>query len=215
MLPGGTLDKWLVHWSCIQAGGGPWNPSSLLCFYPLSSGHHRLLTDSGLGDFNPATIYSVPELGEFRQLLSYPTFQQSRLAEILLGDCCHQTECSLPTFVGAHDSQSFNLNMLATKLLTNLFLPGGLDWTIGSRHQEPTLACWLSFYTWDIFWSGSVDVEARPKLESRLNICGLKEFRNLGLIKEQGWSCPGTLGSRGNGTPLFTTSFQARCFVLS
>ena len=86
------------------------------------NGHHGLLTDSGIEDFSPATIYSVPELREFRQLLSYPTFQQSRLAEILLGDCRHQTECSLPTFVGAHDSQGFNLNMLATGV-TNQLIP--------------------------------------------------------------------------------------------
>jgi hypothetical protein len=48
-------------------------------------GQHGLQTTSQLEDFRPATIYSIPELKEFRQLLSYPTFQQARLAEILLG----------------------------------------------------------------------------------------------------------------------------------
>ena len=76
-------------------------------------GHHGLQTTSKLEDFSPATIYSIPELKEFRQLLSYPTFQQARLAEILLGDCRHQTECSLPTHMGASESQTFDLNRLA------------------------------------------------------------------------------------------------------
>ena len=44
-------------------------------------GHHGILSSAGLEDFSPATIYSIPELKEFRQLLSYPTFQQVRLAE--------------------------------------------------------------------------------------------------------------------------------------
>ena len=76
-------------------------------------GHHGLQTTSKLEDFSPATIYSIPELKEFRQLLSYPTFQQARLAEILLGDCRHQTECHLPTHMGASESQTFDLNRLA------------------------------------------------------------------------------------------------------
>ena len=64
------------------------------------SGHHGILLETGLEDFNPATIYFGPEFKEFRQLLSYSTFQQARLDEILLGDCCHQSEYSLPTPVG-------------------------------------------------------------------------------------------------------------------
>ena len=76
-------------------------------------GHHGLQSSTRLEDFSPAIIYSIPELKEFRQLLSYPTFQQARLAEILLGDCRHQTKCSLPTHVGARGSQTFDLNQLA------------------------------------------------------------------------------------------------------
>ena len=86
-----------------------------LCFRPAPpKGHHGILLETGLQDFNPATIYSIPELKEFRQLLSYPTFQPARLAEILLGDCCHQAECSLPTHVGDPGSQIFNLNSLVS-----------------------------------------------------------------------------------------------------
>ena len=71
-----TLEAWVeLH----HLHSHPMNPSS----------HHGLLLETGLEDFNPATIYSVPELREFWQLLSYPTFQQSWLAEFLLGDCCH------------------------------------------------------------------------------------------------------------------------------
>ena len=85
-------------------------------------GHHGLQTSSRLEDFSPATIYSIPELKEFRQLLSYPTFQQARLAEILLGDCRHQTECSLPTHMGASESQTFdNIDILSYGQLLFLF----------------------------------------------------------------------------------------------
>ena len=48
-----------------------------LCSHPAPpQGHHGILYSAGLEDFSPASIYSIPELKEFRQLLSYPTFQQ-------------------------------------------------------------------------------------------------------------------------------------------
>ena len=89
-------------------------------------GNHGIQSSTRLEDFSPATIYSIPELREFRQLLSYPTFQQARLAEILLGDCRHQTECSLPTHVGARGSQTFDLNQLAAGI-TQEMVPA-CDW---------------------------------------------------------------------------------------
>ena len=66
--------------------GGAASPALPPC---TPKGHHRILLEISLADFNLATIYSIPELKEFRQLLSYPTFQQARLAKILLGDCRH------------------------------------------------------------------------------------------------------------------------------
>jgi hypothetical protein len=71
------------------------------------------LSSTGLEDFSPATIYSIPELKEFRQLLSYPTCQQAKLAKILLGDCRHQTKYTLSTHMGNPGSQTFDLNRLA------------------------------------------------------------------------------------------------------
>ena len=37
-------------------------------------GHHGIFLETGLEDFSPTIIYSIPELKEFRQLLSYPIY---------------------------------------------------------------------------------------------------------------------------------------------
>ena len=99
-----------------------------------------LLLETGLEDFNPATIYSFPELREFWQLLSYPTFQQSWLAKILLGDCHHQAECSLPTFVGACESQRFDLNWLASEVTSYL----ASSWSTRLDHHIQAAGTYIS-----------------------------------------------------------------------
>ena len=91
-----------------------WVELPYLCSCPAPpQGHHGVLSSTGLEDFSPATIYSIPELKEFRQLLSYPTCQQAKLAKILLGDCRHQTKYTLSTHMGNPGSQTFDLNRLA------------------------------------------------------------------------------------------------------
>ena len=72
-------------------------------------GHHGLNEVDAFTDFSVTNIYTKTELEDFHQLLSFPEYRESKLSEILYGDCVQDGTCATSQITGVLGQLRSNL----------------------------------------------------------------------------------------------------------
>ena len=75
-------------------------------------GHHGLNEVDAFTDFSVTNIYTKTELEDFHQLLSFPEYRESKLSEILYGDCVRDGTCATSQMTGGGGHQMYDLSTL-------------------------------------------------------------------------------------------------------
>ena len=83
------------HFPVIIRAEEAWVELPMLKAVPApATGHHGLNSEDAFTDFSVTNIYTQTELEDFHHLLSFPGYRESKLSEILFGDCMRTGTCT-------------------------------------------------------------------------------------------------------------------------
>ena len=91
-------------------------------------GHHGLEPNDDFTDFSVTNIYTQTELEDFHQLLSFPEYRESKLSEILFGDCMRTGTCTAGQMTGGGGPKMYDLSTLEKGPLAMITNPLSAIW---------------------------------------------------------------------------------------
>ena len=91
-------------------------------------GHHGLEPEDDFTDFSVTNIYTQTELEDFHQLLSFPEYRESKLSEVLFGDCMRTGTCTASQMTGGGGPKMYDLSALEKGPLALITNPLSAIW---------------------------------------------------------------------------------------